>query len=411
MACTPKQNDVVKRRNQTLVEAACTMLIFSKAPLFLWAEAAATACFTQNQSLIRKRHNKTPYKLLDNRKPDLSHLHIFGALCYPTNDSEDLVIALVPADSTGSPSSTLVDQETPSLNNNPSFGIPIPELNSKESSSRDVILTNVHSINQPPEHINQDNLNHVYKLNKALYGLKQALRAWYDYSLEKKAKTPYCNPVDTPMVEKSKLDVDLQGKDVDHTCYHGMIGSLKYLTASRPDLVFAVCMRDSCIALTAFADANHAGCQDTRRSTITPPFLHIAAEANLGFGNEQILKGASFTQRMISSISVGGSISSEGFLSSILLVVVIIVMVVIVVVILIVIVVAIVGVVIVVMIFEVVVVVDDVSLIFKLSFVIIAISGHILGAAGVQIPENNLDDLHSSREEDGTSKTLDPMID
>ncbi|GJS66320.1 hypothetical protein Tco_0680884 [Tanacetum coccineum] len=76
---------------------------------------------------------------------------------------------------------------------------------------------------------------------------------------------------------------------------------------------------------------------------------------------------------MISSISVGGSISSEGFLSSILLVVVIIVMVVIVVVILIVIVVVIVGVVIVVMIFEVVVVVDDVSLIFKLSFVIIGV--------------------------------------
>ncbi|GJW70903.1 hypothetical protein Tco_0127820 [Tanacetum coccineum] len=80
-------------------------------------------------------------------------------------------------------------------------------------------------------------------------------------------------------------------------------------------------------------------------------------------------EGASFTQRTISSISVGGSIISEGFLSSILLVVVIIVMVVIVVVILIVIVVAIVGVVIVVMIFGVVVVFDDVSLIFKLSFV------------------------------------------
>ncbi|GJT49983.1 integrase, catalytic region, zinc finger, CCHC-type containing protein [Tanacetum coccineum] len=90
VARTPQQNDVVKRRNQTLVEAARTMWIFSKAPLFLWAEAAATACFTQNQSLIRKHHNKTPYKLLHNRKPDLSHLHVFGALCYPTNDSEDL---------------------------------------------------------------------------------------------------------------------------------------------------------------------------------------------------------------------------------------------------------------------------------------------------------------------------------
>nr|GEZ31083.1 retrovirus-related Pol polyprotein from transposon TNT 1-94 [Tanacetum cinerariifolium] len=66
------------------------MLIFSKALLFLWSEAAATACYTQNRSLIRKRHNKTPYELLHNKKPDFSHLYVFGALCYPTNDSEGL---------------------------------------------------------------------------------------------------------------------------------------------------------------------------------------------------------------------------------------------------------------------------------------------------------------------------------
>ncbi|GJS82181.1 hypothetical protein Tco_0748722 [Tanacetum coccineum] len=110
-----------------------------------------------------------------------------------------------------------------------------------------------------------------------------------------------CDPVDTPMVEKSKLDEDPQGKAVDPTRYRGMIGTLMYLTSSRPDLVFVVCMcaryqakptkkhlhavkrifrylrgtinmglwysKDSCIALTAFADADHAGCQDTRRST------------------------------------------------------------------------------------------------------------------------------------------------
>ncbi|GKD58759.1 hypothetical protein Tco_1296268, partial [Tanacetum coccineum] len=103
------------------------------------------------------------------------------------------------------------------------------------------------------------------------------------------------------MVEKSKLDEDPQGKVVDLTRYCGMIGSLMYLTYSRPDLVFAICMyaryqakptekhlhavkriflylrgtihmgpwylKDSCIALTAFADADHADCQDTRRST------------------------------------------------------------------------------------------------------------------------------------------------
>ncbi|GKA02709.1 retrovirus-related pol polyprotein from transposon TNT 1-94 [Tanacetum coccineum] len=135
---------------------------------------------------------------------------------------------------------------------------------------------------------------------------EEAPRAWYDllssfllsqsspkvllilhYSLGKKAKTSYCpkgiflnqskyalkifkkyrmescDPVDTPMVEKSKLDADLQGKEVDLTRYHGMIGSLMYLTASRPDLVFA----DSCITLTAYANADHAGYQYTRRST------------------------------------------------------------------------------------------------------------------------------------------------
>ncbi|GJS66455.1 retrovirus-related pol polyprotein from transposon TNT 1-94 [Tanacetum coccineum] len=70
VARTLQQNNVVERRNRTLVEAARTMLIFSKAPLFLWAEAVTTSCFTQNRSLIRKRHNKTPYELLHNKKPD-----------------------------------------------------------------------------------------------------------------------------------------------------------------------------------------------------------------------------------------------------------------------------------------------------------------------------------------------------
>ncbi|GKC93381.1 retrovirus-related pol polyprotein from transposon TNT 1-94, partial [Tanacetum coccineum] len=87
---TPQQNGVVERRNRTLVEAARTMLIFSKAPMFLWAEAVATACYTQNRSLIHTRHDKTPYELVHNKKPDLTFFRVFGALCYPTNDSENL---------------------------------------------------------------------------------------------------------------------------------------------------------------------------------------------------------------------------------------------------------------------------------------------------------------------------------
>nr|GEZ28466.1 retrovirus-related Pol polyprotein from transposon TNT 1-94 [Tanacetum cinerariifolium]GEZ75311.1 retrovirus-related Pol polyprotein from transposon TNT 1-94 [Tanacetum cinerariifolium] len=85
---TLQQNGVVERRNRTLVEAARTML--THAPLFLWAEAIATACFTQNRSIIHRRFNKTPYELINGRKLDISLLHVFEALCYPKNDREDI---------------------------------------------------------------------------------------------------------------------------------------------------------------------------------------------------------------------------------------------------------------------------------------------------------------------------------
>ncbi|GJS48781.1 retrovirus-related pol polyprotein from transposon TNT 1-94 [Tanacetum coccineum] len=90
VARSPQQNGVVERRNRTLIEAARTMLIYAKAPLFLWAEAVATACYTQNRSIIRLRHGKTPYELLHDKLPYLSFFHVFGALCCLTNDSENL---------------------------------------------------------------------------------------------------------------------------------------------------------------------------------------------------------------------------------------------------------------------------------------------------------------------------------
>ncbi|GJT76263.1 retrovirus-related pol polyprotein from transposon TNT 1-94 [Tanacetum coccineum] len=66
------------------------MLISSHAPLFLWAEAIATACYTQNRSIIHRRFDKIPYELINGRKLDISFLHVFGALCYPNNDREDI---------------------------------------------------------------------------------------------------------------------------------------------------------------------------------------------------------------------------------------------------------------------------------------------------------------------------------
>nr|GFA44820.1 retrovirus-related Pol polyprotein from transposon TNT 1-94 [Tanacetum cinerariifolium] len=503
------------------------------------AEAVVSACFTQNRSIIRLRHGKTPYELLHNKLPDLSFLYVFCALCYPTNDNFDeltamaseqsssgptlnemtlaiissglvqkyypltsyvppsrndwdllfqpmfdeflnpppsvdhqaaKVIALITnvippdqADSTNSPSSTTVDQDAPfpskshttaetqssvippdveednldmevaHIGNAPLFGVSIPEVTSAQSSSTEALtqscwieamqeelneferhevwelvprgilknkarlvargycqeegidfeesfapvsrleairfflayaphknmvvyqmdvktmflngnLREEVYISQPDGFMDQDNPNHVYKLKKALYRLKQAPRAWYDmlssflisqdfskgsvdstlfirrnattyfcprgifinqskYALESLKKYGFesCDPVDTPMVEKSKLDEDKEGKAIDPSHYHSMIGTLLYLTASRPDLQFAICMcaryqarpteknvhaakrifrylrrtvnrglwypKDSSVALTAFADADHAGCQDTRRST------------------------------------------------------------------------------------------------------------------------------------------------
>ncbi|GKC83470.1 retrovirus-related pol polyprotein from transposon TNT 1-94 [Tanacetum coccineum] len=178
--------------------------------------------------------------------------------------------------------------------------------------------------------VDLDHLTHIYRLKKALYGLNHAPRVWYDtlsrflldnkfskgvvdptpegifinqskYALEilKKYGMDSCEPVDTPMVDRSKLDKDPLGIPVDQTWFESMVDSLMYLTASRPDLVFVVCMcakypatptknhleaikrvfrylrgtinmglwypKDTAIALTAYADADHAGCQDTRK--------------------------------------------------------------------------------------------------------------------------------------------------
>ncbi|GJX75736.1 retrovirus-related pol polyprotein from transposon TNT 1-94 [Tanacetum coccineum] len=219
-------------------------------------------------------------------------------------------------------------------------------------------------VSQPEGFVDQDNPSHVYKLKKALYGLKQAPRAWYDMMssflisqhfskgavdptlftwqagndlllvqiyvddiIFAPTNTAMCNEFanqmttkfkmsmmgqmsfflglqisqNTPMVDKNKLDEDLQENPVDATLYRGMIGSLMYLTSSRPDLIYAVCLcaryqakpiekhlntvkqifrylkgtinmglwysKDTGMSMTAYADADHAGCQDTRRST------------------------------------------------------------------------------------------------------------------------------------------------
>nr|GEW96803.1 copia protein [Tanacetum cinerariifolium] len=405
------------------------------------------AVATQNRFIVRLCHSKTPYELLHGKLPDLSFLHAFvpkltssTPFVPPSRNDWDLlfqplfdelltpppsvdppapeviapiakVIAPEPAESTGSPSSTTVDQDAPSpsksqstpetqppviphgveednhdievahMGNDPFFGMPIPEVAYEQSSSTDSTQAIVHPDHQIFQHNSkwtkdhpleniisqlarpvstrlqlheqalfcyydafltyvkpktykdaltqscwikamQEELNEFERLEWLVVTVKrrelilksfapvarlEAVRIFLAYAAHKNmvvyqmdVKTAFLN-VDTPMVEKSKLDKDKEGKVVDTSHYRGMIGTLLYLTASTPDLQFVICMcaryqarptekhlhavkkifqylrgtvnrglwypKDSSIALTAFADADHAGCQDTRRST------------------------------------------------------------------------------------------------------------------------------------------------
>nr|GEU72139.1 retrotransposon protein, putative, Ty1-copia subclass [Tanacetum cinerariifolium] len=388
VARSPQQNGVVKRRNRTLIEAARTMLIYAQAPLFLWAEASSLGHAlnemtpaTISSGLMPKPCSSTTYVPPSRNDWDLLFQPLFDELLTPPTSVDPLapeviapiadVIPPVQADSTGSPSSTTVDQDAPS------------PINLKQHQKHNLLLEAIRIfleyaahknmvgypmdvktaflngnlrekvyVSQPDRFVDQDNPNHVYKLKKALYGLKQAPRAWYDmlssflisqdfskgsvdptlfirrngndlllvqiyvddiifaasthelcdlfvklmclkftmsmmgkisfflglqisqsprgifinqskYALEslKKYSFDSCDPVDSPMVEKSKLNEDKDGKAIDLSHYR--------------------------VAITTFVDADHAGCQDTRYNT----------SGSLKFIGERLIRWSSKRQK------------------------------------------------------------------------------------------------------------------
>nr|GEZ38730.1 integrase, catalytic region, zinc finger, CCHC-type, peptidase aspartic, catalytic [Tanacetum cinerariifolium] len=197
-AKTPQQNGVVKRRNRTLVEAARTMLIFSHALLFLWAEAIATACYTLNRSIIHRCFNKTPYELIQGRKPDISYLH---------NNREDIGKLGAKGDigffigySANSVAYRVYNRRTKKIME--TMNVTFDELSRPSELDLDILFEPLHNeylggqlseaprtvpaapedvyVCQPEGFIDSDHPSHVYKLKKALYGLKQAPGAWYD---------------------------------------------------------------------------------------------------------------------------------------------------------------------------------------------------------------------------------------
>ncbi|GJV73787.1 hypothetical protein Tco_1493782 [Tanacetum coccineum] len=270
------------------MEAARTMLIFAKAPLFLWAEAVATACYTLNRSLVHTLHGKTYYELLKGKKPNLQYFRVFGSLCYPTNDYDDVGKLKAKADIVyQDAASALVKRPEPPCV--PPTKIRVVDLFQGLMEMR-LFLISV----SPVVPINPVNVP----------AARNPSMQWFTFHQQeilKKFGFDSCTPIDTPMAERPNLDEDKGGKLIDPTRFRGMVGSLMYLSASRPDIVFAVCMcaryqakptemhltaikrifrylkgtihmglwypKDSGFELKAFADADYAGCHDTRRST------------------------------------------------------------------------------------------------------------------------------------------------
>nr|GEW03631.1 putative ribonuclease H-like domain-containing protein [Tanacetum cinerariifolium] len=412
---TPQQNDVVERRNRTLVEAARsrTMLIFSKA---LIKDLEKLQPIADIGIFVGYASNRKGYRIYNKRTQRIMEtIHVyFDELSEPmapvrlsTGPAPTFMtpgqIIPVLVNLAGTPSSSTIDQDAPSpsqspsssalqsssllqgvaaestimednlfapIDNDPFVNVFALEPRSEASSSGDesfalvahikairIFIANAASknmiiyqiyvktsflngelkeevyVSQPEGFVDPDHPTHVYRLKKVSYSdpvlftqkigkhillvrinADDIIFALTDpkacifinqskFALEilKKFGMDSCDPVDTPMVDRLKLDEDPLGIPVDQTRFPSMVGSLMYITTSRPDLVFVVCMcaryqasptkkhlevlkrvfrylrgtinyglwypKDTTMALTAYADADHTGCQDTRRST------------------------------------------------------------------------------------------------------------------------------------------------
>ncbi|GJS41711.1 retrovirus-related pol polyprotein from transposon TNT 1-94 [Tanacetum coccineum] len=127
-----------RKKERYSCRAAQDMFFFPRHRCFFGPKLWLHACYTQNRSLIHTRHEKTPYELVHDKKPDLTFFRVFGALCYPTNDSENLGKlqptadigifvgyapnrkAQAPVNPTGPSVSIPIDQEAPSGSHSPS---------------------------------------------------------------------------------------------------------------------------------------------------------------------------------------------------------------------------------------------------------------------------------------------------
>ncbi|GJU22074.1 putative ribonuclease H-like domain-containing protein [Tanacetum coccineum] len=260
IARTPQQNGVAERKNRTLIEAARTMLADSLLPIQFWAEAVNTACYVLNRVLVTKPQMKTPYEILMGRSPNISFMRPFGCSLTILNTLDHL----------GDKVSTLGD---------------VDDLDDQQFI--------VHTA-QPMHSEERTAAKEVPLSSKEQAIHDELMKLMHQESLTIK-------PASTPIEAHKSLGKDEEGEDVDVHIYRSMIGCLMYLTASRPDIMFAVCLcarfqvtpkvshlhavkrifrylkhqpklglwypKDSPFHLEAFSDSDYAGDNHDRRST------------------------------------------------------------------------------------------------------------------------------------------------
>nr|GEW42383.1 retrovirus-related Pol polyprotein from transposon TNT 1-94 [Tanacetum cinerariifolium] len=290
--------------------------------LLEYAEAVATACYTQNQSLIHTRHNKTSYELVHHKKPDLK-------FCYPTNDSVDLgklrpttdigifvdyapnrkgverpirpaLADQVPVVSAGTPSSTTIDQDAPSISYSPSSSIVQPPISHQgvvtgstlednpfaqanndpfinvfalessfdKSSSGDVSFTESIQVVHPHTYLRKWSKDHLVDNRLSIFIANAASKNMIIYQMD--VKTAFLNGdlkeevyinqpegfidldyptyvyrlkkalYDTPMVDRLKLDEDPLGIPADKTRFQGTRLSLPKSTLRQLNGSFSI---------------------------------------------------------------------------------------------------------------------------------------------------------------------------
>nr|GEU68295.1 retrovirus-related Pol polyprotein from transposon TNT 1-94 [Tanacetum cinerariifolium] len=181
-----------------------------------------TSCYTQNRSLIRLRYNKTPYEIIQDKKPDLSFFHVFGALCYPTNDNDGLVAQGfrqedgIDFEESFAPVAR-IEAIRIFIENAAHKNMTIFQMDVKTGFLYGKLKEEVY-VSQPEGFVDQDNPSHVYKLKKAFYGLKQAPRARNMNTTQAQQKSlddALVAPVDCLEFEKCnmRLKTDIKPKE------------------------------------------------------------------------------------------------------------------------------------------------------------------------------------------------------